>query len=223
MAKQTFNNLTLIFSMCFLTHCNGQSNRTTNNNSVSEVTNNNVGGPFENRDFFFIGMPKNIKSIDTSKGWNQQGQKLHITGTIFKRDGKTPAPNVIMYYYHTDINGVYADNPELDRKVARHGYIRGWVQSDAQGRYSIYTVRPASYPESQELAHIHPAIKEPNIGQPYYIDEFVFDDDPFLSSQQKSSMQNRGGNGIIKVKPHGDVYLAERNIILGLNIPNYPE
>lgn len=48
--------------------------------------------------------------------WKQKGQKLLITGTIFKRDGRTPAPNVILYYYHTDINGLYANKKGLDKK-----------------------------------------------------------------------------------------------------------
>lgn len=54
-------------------------------------------------------MPDTINSVDTSAGWHQQGQRLLITGTIFKPDGRTPAPDVILYYYHTDIQGLYAN------------------------------------------------------------------------------------------------------------------
>jgi protocatechuate 3,4-dioxygenase beta subunit len=171
----------------------------------------------------YIGMPENINSVDTSAGWTQNGQKLLITGTIYNLDGKTPAPDVILYYYHTDIDGYYANNPDLDQQVERHGYIRGWVKSDKNGKYSIYTVRPAPYPNTDFEAHIHPAIKEPNIEKEYYIDEFVFDDDKLLTGEKRKKLQNRGGSGILSVIEKGDLQIAEHNIILGLNIPNYPE
>jgi protocatechuate 3,4-dioxygenase, beta subunit len=182
-----------------------------------------VGGPFEHSGFMYIGMPPNIKPVDTSAGWLQNGQKLLITGTIYKLDGKTPAPGVILYYYHTDINGVYANAKGLDPRVARHGYIRGWVQSDANGKYAIYTVRPAPYPNSDAEAHIHPSIKEPHIANEYYIDEFVFDDDVLLTGEKRKRLPNRGGSGILRVFKKDSLQIAEHNIILGLNIPNYPE
>ncbi len=191
-------------------------NKSVSNNSV-------VGGPFENRDFFYIGMPTNINSVDTSPGWTQSGQKLLITGTIYKLDGKTAAPNVILYYYHTDINGVYANKQGLDPRVVRHGYIRSWVKSDTNGHYAIYTVRPAAYPNSNIEAHIHPAIKEPNIETAYYIDEFVFDDDEMLTGEKRKRLPNRAGSGILRLFKKGDLQITEHNIILGLNIPNYPE
>ncbi|MCJ7465808.1 MAG: intradiol ring-cleavage dioxygenase [Maribacter sp.] len=182
-----------------------------------------VGGPFENGEFMYIGMPEKINAVDTSAAWNLNGQKLLITGTIFKKDGRTPAPGVILYYYHTDTNGLYAYKKGLDERVRRHGYIRGWIKSDENGKYAIYTVRPAAYPNSNEPAHIHPSIKEPLIEKEYYIDEFVFDDDKLLTSAKRRAMENRGGSGILRVLRQGDLQIAEHNIILGLHIPNYPE
>lgn len=179
--------LMLMISFLLLMQCQGQTTPKTGL-QLPQVKESTVGGSFENSEFTFVGMPERIQSIDTSKGWHQKGQKLLITGTMFIRDGITPAPNVIMYYYHTDVNGNYSNAPDLDRRVVRHGYIRGWVQSDTNGRYSIYTVRPASYPDSQELAHIHQAIKEPNIDNAYYIDDFVFDDDKFLTTAKRKAM-----------------------------------
>ncbi len=191
------------------------------NTSISKP--NKVGGPFENGDFFYVDMPENIKSIDTSPGWHQEGQKICITGTIFEIDGITPAPNVILYYYHTDINGLYSATPYLNPKVNRHGSIRSWVKSDANGKYTIYTVRPGVYPDRGEPAHIHPAIKEPMIDEEYYIDDFVFDDDILLTTAKRKKMENRGGSGILRFLQKGDLLIAEKNIILGLNIPNYPK
>jgi protocatechuate 3,4-dioxygenase beta subunit len=139
------------------------------------------------------------------------------------QDGTTPAPDVILYYYHTDVHGYYPNRPGLDSQVQRHGYIRGWVKSDAQGQYAIYTVRPAPYPNADFEAHIHPTIKEAHINKEYYIDEFVFDDDTLLTEVKRKALLNRGGSGILKVKNVGDLQTAQRDIILGLNIPNYPK
>lgn len=202
--------------------CQGQTTQVTTTAQSANATGTIVGGPFENRDFMFIGMPQNIKAKDTCPAWKQDGQKLLVTGTIYKRDGKTPAPNVILYYYHTDVYGKYPNAKSLDSRVARHGYMRGWVKSDSKGHYAIYTVRPASYPNTQIMAHIHPAIKEPQLEHPYYIDEWVFDDDPFLTTSQRNNMTNRGGSGILKTTLKDGMQVAKHDIILGLNIPNYP-
>ncbi|HSW55953.1 MAG TPA: hypothetical protein VLH59_12770 [Ignavibacteriaceae bacterium] len=208
-----------ILCLLFITSCTAQEHNPLPENSKDKV----IGGPFENGEFIYIGMPDKIYSVDTSAGWSQKGQKLLITGTTFKLDGKTPAPNVILYYYHTDINGYYANKEGLDQRVVRHGYIRGWVKSDENGKYAIYTVRPASYPNADIPAHIHLSIKEPNIAKEYYIDEFVFDDDPLLTRTRRKTLENRGGSGILRVLISGDLQIVEHNIILGLNIPNYPE
>ncbi len=221
--KRLIHFALIVFLFNGMTGCKGQTKQATSNSNNSNNKNGIVGGPFENGDFMYIGMPENIKSIDTSAGWTQKGQKLLVTGTIYKLDGKTPAPNVILYYYHTDINGVYAGKQGLDPRVVRNGYIRGWVKSDANGKYAIYTVRPAPYPNTNFEAHIHPAIKEPNIDKEYYIDEFVFDDDKLLTGEKRKKLENRGGSGILRVLISGDLQIAEHNIILGLNIPNYPE
>lgn len=209
----------LALAASFLLSCKGQSSSGAANQGGKDGI---VGGPFENGEFMYIGMPENIGSVDSSAGWKQNGQKLLITGTIYKQDGKTPAPGVILYYYHTDIKGVYADKAGLDRRVVRHGYIRGWVKSDANGKYAIYTVRPAPYPGRNFEAHIHPSIKEPGIDKEYYIDEFVFDDDTLLTGEKRKKLPNRGGSGILRLFKKGDLHIAEHNIILGLNIPNYP-
>jgi protocatechuate 3,4-dioxygenase beta subunit len=104
----------------------------------------------------------------------------------------------------------------------RHGYIRGWVKTDAQGRYAIYTIRPAPYQDGSEAAHIHPSMLEPGIENPYYIDDFVFDDDPLLTAAKRKVLENRGGSGVLRLVKQGDLWIGERNIILGLNVPGYP-
>ncbi len=214
---------TALIVVLFNPGCKAQNDSHKLSKSITYDSSKPIGGPFENREFMYIGMPDNISSVDTSDGWKEKGQKLLITGTIFKIDGKTPAPDVILYYYHTDVNGYYANRGDLDQRVVRHGYLRGWVKSDSSGKYSIYTIRPAAYPNGDIPAHIHPSIKEPDGKNEYYIDEFVFDDDPLLTTAKRKEMENRGGSGILRVLISGDLQIAEHNITLGLNIPNYPE
>ncbi|MFZ1785567.1 MAG: hypothetical protein WAU23_10225 [Ferruginibacter sp.] len=215
-----FGFFVLLFSC--LTGCNGQSktNTATQNNIEAKKL---IGGGCDGCEIMFIGMPTTISSVDSSAGWTEKGQKLLITGKVYKNDGRTPASNVIIYYWQTDNNGYYSPKPGMNEKAKRHGHIRGWVKTDDKGNYSIYTIRPAPYPNENIPAHIHTSIKEPNIDNEYYIDEFVFDDDKLLTGEKRKALENRGGSGILRVLISGDLQIAEHNIILGLNIPNYPD
>ncbi len=212
--------LLIVLPLCLLS-CEGQTRQAATSQAKTHES-KVVGGPFENGEFMYIGMPEHINSTDTSAGWAEPGQKLLIKGVIYQRDGKTPAPDVTLYYYHTDSNGLYATKPGLDRRVARHGYLRGWVKSDNNGQYEIYTIRPAPYPNSDIEAHIHVSVKEPAIDKEYYLDDFVFDDDQLLTGEKRKKLPNRGGSGVLRVLLQGDLQVAEHNIVLGLNIPNYP-
>src|SRR5690606_22519251 len=180
-----------------------------------------VGGGCDGCDLMFSEMPKTINAVDTSAGWNEKGRKLIIKGTVFRLDGKTPAPNVIIYYWQTDHNGLYSKG-KTKTASTNHGYIRGWMKTAADGKYTLHTIRPASYPEGNNPEHIHIAIKEPG-KTVYYIDEFTFDDDPLLDDNNRGRMENRGGNGILKPTKFNDLQTAEHVIILGKNIPDYPK
>lgn len=180
-----------------------------------------VGGGCEGCEIMYVGMPKHINATDTSAGWSEAGQKLMITGRVLKRDGRTPAPNVVLYYWHTDAKGQYSNRPGLTEGARRHGYLRGWVKTDAQGKYSIYTLRPAPYPDEGIPAHIHVVVKEPGLNE-YFIDDWVFDDDQLLTTAERRKMENRGGSGVLRILLNRNVQVAEDNIILGLNIPNHP-
>ena len=90
-----------------------------------------------------------------------------------------------------------------------------------KGQYKFTTIRPGQYPKADIPAHIHPIVKEPNKIE-YYIDEFVFDDDLKLTREKKNKLENRGGSGIIHLtKNETGEWVGHRDIILGLNIPDY--
>lgn len=146
---------------------------------------------------------------------------IAITGTVYKADGKTPAPSVVIYIYHTDETGHYTAKVGAKGWEKRHGSLRGWMRTDTNGFYKFVTLRPAPYPGHSEPAHIHVTIKEPGLPE-YYIDEYVFDDDPLLTAEKRKTLDNRGGSGILKLSDVGNMYKGERPIYLGKNIPNYP-
>lgn len=179
-----------------------------------------VGGGCEDCALMFAGMPSTLSWKTKLAPDDEPGEPLIISGTIYKRDGKTPARDVILYVYQTDNKGLYSPGPQ-QTQARRHGHLRGWVKTDAQGRYEFHTIRPASYPNSQNPQHIHPIIKEPGLSL-YWIDEFLFDDDPVLTEQEKARQEKRGGSGIIKLSKNAEgVWMGKRDIILGLHIPNY--
>lgn len=212
----------LILLHTTLSGCQGQSN-STNSIPTRGDKGKPVGGGCDGCELMFEGMPEKMNATDTSAGWTEAGQKLLITGTVFKRDGKTPASNTIVYYWQTDNNGYYSPGVKMNQQASRHGHIRGWIKTDDTGNYSIYTIRPAPYPNEDIPAHIHTSIKEPDIANEYYLDEFVFDDDKLLTGQKRKALENRGGSGVLRVLISEGVQVAEHNIVLGLNIPNYPE
>ncbi|MFT4831574.1 MAG: protocatechuate 3,4-dioxygenase beta subunit [Psychroserpens sp.] len=213
----------LLMFLTTLSSCNGQPQKNSSS-AIPSQSQELVGGGCDGCELMYVGMPKNIAAINTSEGWSEKGQKLLITGTVYKLGGKIPAPNVIIYYWQTDANGYYSPVDGMDPRARRHGRLRGWVKTDEKGRYAIYTIRPAPYPKDVMPAHIHTSIKEPYIADEYYLDEFVFDDDPLLlPAWKKNPPENRGGSGKLRVLISDDLQIAEHNIVLGLNIPNYPE
>jgi protocatechuate 3,4-dioxygenase beta subunit len=162
-----------------------------------------------------------LNETDTLPGFNETGPRIEISGTVFKPDGKTPAPGVVLYVYHTDQAGLYSQKEPAEGWAKRHGYIRGWVKTDANGTYRLYTLVPASYPNSNNPKHIHPTVKEPGYSA-YWIDDFVFDDDPLLPASEKTRANPAGGNGLLKTVMKDGMLRATRNITLGLNVRGYP-
>jgi len=151
-----------------------------------------------------------------------EGKKpLGINGVVYKADGKTPAPDVILYIYHTDQTGHYPTKGDEKGWGKRHGYLRGWMRTNQKGEYKFVTLRPAAYPGRNEPAHIHLIVKEPGVNA-YYLDDYLFSDDSLLTPEKRRNLPNRGGSGILVLKDVGNMFKAERNLYLGKNIPHYP-
>ncbi len=197
----------------FTTSCKGQTV-----NSSYRV----VGGPCEGCEGLREYGNKVLRPIDTLPLFEVTHPKLKITGIVYKKDGKTPAPDVILYIYHTNRAGIYETKGNETGWAKRHGFIRGWVKTDEAGRYTFYTFRPGAYPDKSEPEHIHLTVKEPGTNE-YYLDDYLFDDDPLVDQKERKKWErrNRGGSGIMKAYEENGILMIRRDLILGLNIPDY--
>ncbi len=156
----------------------------------------------------------------------EPGDRMKISGTVFKSDGRTPAKDVILYIYHTDSKGNYSTIPNQKNGI-RNGHLRGWVKTNERGAFEFTSIRPAPYPGRGIPAHIHLLVKEPG-KTIYYIDEVWFDDDPLITNEMKSKAEKRGGNMIIHLTRKENQlrtisWEGSLSITLGLNIPNYKQ
>lgn len=103
---------------------------------------------------------------------------------------------------------------EKRRTTRRHGYLRSWLKTNEDGRYRFTTIRPGPYPGRTDPEHIHVTILEPDKPE-YWIDSFVFDDDPRLTREERADQEGRGGSGIVSLYRDEDgIWRGERDIIL---------
>jgi protocatechuate 3,4-dioxygenase beta subunit len=193
--------------------------------AISQNRNNGktrlVGESCEGCEAIFEYGDKKLSPVDTLPDFNDKGLKIKVTGTIYQNDGKTPAEDVILYIYHTDQNGIYATRGGETGWGKRHGYIRGWVKTGKDGRYTFYTLKPGTYPSGRIPAHIHPTILEPN-GKYYWLGSYHFEDDSLLTEKEISPESPRGDiSGLLSLRKEGELWVGKRDIILGKNVPDY--
>lgn len=159
-----------------------------------------------------IDAPESVswKSVLSPK--SDQDQPMIISGTVYNSDGKTPAPNTLIYFYHTDTDGYY------NRKrpgEALHGHFRGWMLTDARGRYEFSSIRPAPYPERKFAAHVHMTLTGINFKEDS-VDSILFEGDKLISPQDRETSGKKGGfNPILKLeKDANGIWRGRRDIQL---------
>ena len=173
-----------------------------------------VGGRCEGCANIFVGMPAELDSSARISPQDEPGQPLVVTGTVRDSAGD-PVSGVVVYAYQTDDAGIY---PEAE---TRHGRLRGWARTDADGGYRFDTIRPAGYPGTRLPQHIHMHVLEPGRCT-YYIDDIHFTDDDRLTESQRQGMgRGRGGFGLLTPELENGVWSVTRDIELGANIPGY--
>ena len=186
-----------------------------NRPGVQTLTNDDCDdSPDGKLECYFINMPESLESTMIIPTTGETADDLIISGTIFKADGKTPYPGIILYAYHTDSKGYYSKSGKETGIQKWHGKLHGWCKTDSAGRYTIKTIRPAPYPNNSIPAHIHSALKMPDNSM-IYINDFVFKDDPFVDEKYKISFEREvGGTGIMELTKKDNKWYGFRNIIL---------
>ena len=183
-----------------------------------------VGLPCEGCEAVFQGRPEHLDWCVPIAGPDEPGERLRIEGSVRNAAGDATA-GVIVYAYHTDARGLYpaGDTDLKGLAAARHGRLRAWAQTDAEGRYAFDTIRPAGYPGTDQPAHVHMHIIEP-LRCTYYIDDVMFEDDPRLTASARRRLTaGRGGSGVVVPLRGADgTWLVTRDIVLGEGIPGYP-
>ena len=119
------------------------------------------------------------KTIINSK--DEPGEPLIVSGTVYAPDGKTPAPGITVYVYHTDAEGYYrkgANSSENPR-------IKGTMITNSEGKYEFRTIKPGAYPGGGNPAHIHYVLS--GKGYPKHNDEVMFEGDPYLTPRDRNS------------------------------------
>lgn len=169
----------------------------------------------------YDGRPAYITAQAQLTGKDEPGERLRLQGRVLGADGE-PAAGIQVYAYQTDHAGSYPPLGGVGAAARRHGRLRGWAVSDAQGLYRFDTVRPGSYPGSTVPQHIHMHVIEPGRCT-YYLDDVLFADDPHMAgkSERKSP---RGGNGLTQPERNAEgSWQVHRDIHLGRNVADYAD
>lgn len=106
------------------------------------------------------------------------GEILHLAGTIFKEDGKTPVPDSLIEIWQCEPDGLY-DNVSDDYRY------RASQKVSTTGKYHFITTKPVAYavednPSEFRPAHIHLRISA--AGHQDLITQIYFAGDPYLNS-----------------------------------------
>ena len=125
---------------------------------------------------------------------------------------------MILYIYHTNQKGIYAAKNGATGWGKIHGYIRGWIKTGTDGKYTFYTLKPGIYPDRSSPAHIHVTIMEPD-GKYYWLGSYHFEGDTLLTKKEIDPESPRGGSsGLLTLRKEGMLLVGQRDIILGKNV-----
>jgi protocatechuate 3,4-dioxygenase beta subunit len=170
MKRRTFvkNSTLLAFSMSAF----GNISWNGRNFEGDSATTTDILGPF-----YRPGTPMRTHLIpDGSKG-----EVMHLSGTIFQKDGKKPLSDAMIEIWQCDENQLY-DNTSDDYR------FRGAMKTGKDGKYHFTTIVPVAYKASDTQwrpAHIH--LRVSSSDHQDLISQIYFKGDPHLSEDSSSS------------------------------------
>ncbi|HET6669744.1 MAG TPA: hypothetical protein VFH15_05885 [Pyrinomonadaceae bacterium] len=132
---------------------------------------------------------ENVPAKTTIVSEKEPGLPLIVSGTIYAPDGHKPLEGITLYVYQTDATGVYSTSGAGGDN--RNTRIHGMMRTGTDGRYEFRTIKPASYPGTRISAHIHAYVSGPDYPE-YWIDEYIFADDPFVGEDVKQKFRGLG-------------------------------
>ena len=161
--------------------------------------------------------PANLKARAQLAPLDEPGERMILTGRVLAADGSGPVQGVVIYAHHTNSDGIYANGSNETEWGRRHGRLRGWVKTDAEGHYTFETIKPAPYQDRTGPAHIHLFIREPG-RRAYYIDDVVFAGEFRVDDTYRKQQELRGGSGIVQLRQsENGAWIAERDILLEMH------
>lgn len=160
--------------------------------------------------------PGNVSWKATIVSEGEPGEPLIVSGTVYAPDGRIPLEGINLFVYQTDATGRYSTTGGDNRNTKIHGLVR----TNSEGRYEFRTIKPGSYPASPNPAHIHAYVSGPGYPE-YWIDEYHFMDDPFVTDEMRGKSEKgnlsailtltRGADGVLRATRDIKVARCSRN------------
>jgi Dioxygenase len=119
---------------------------------------------------------------------NEPGTPLVVEGLVLDATGRG-IPGVEVFAYHTDSIGLYTRPGDSDP-----WRLKGWALTDANGRFTFQTIRPAPYPSRQVPAHIHVTVTTTCCGRQFT--DLMFDDDSLATQVFREHFAAVGEHGL---------------------------
>lgn len=156
--------------------------------------------------------PESAPSSGELAGAAEPGERLEVKGVVYAADGHTPIPRASLYVYQTDASGLYRPDDPMGNRNPR---LMALLRTDAAGRYSYRTIRPASYPGTRVPQHIHYEVTAAGHGSRIF--EIVFDQDPLVTAEIRRRAAQPGSiYSIRRIEPGaGGVGQVTQDVVLG--------
>jgi protocatechuate 3,4-dioxygenase beta subunit len=124
-------------------------------------------------------VPEIHPAVVVLAGVEEPGERLVWSGRVLDAAG-APISGATIRVHHADAAGLY--NP-AGTPAGAEPRLSGAATTGADGTFRFETVRPGSYPDSVEPAHLHAQAGAPGRSESYVT--FQFEGDPLLTAEHR--------------------------------------